>query len=133
MPVMSVAAARQQLLHRDRKAAAVEVVDALPVGEYRIGGRRFRQPVEVGHEMRHLLARLPQVLIEGIEEVAILKFGRMFEQLADAIAQALDGCMALAPGWGRYVRPLLRQQLPCRREQRLDLGPAAEGLMMQLG
>ena len=68
----------------------VEVVDSLLARKRRLGRRLFGQPVEISAKMRHFFAYLPQVLVEGVEQVAVLEFGQPVEQRADAIAQAAE-------------------------------------------
>src|SRR5437868_4216618 len=97
MAVISCLVAREQMLECHGKTLPVGIGQMILMREAGAGRRPRRQPVEIMNGGQELLAALPKIGLECVEEITIADLGKVVEELGDALEELAEALNARRP------------------------------------
>src|SRR4051794_36114162 len=99
MAIVSGCIARQEMLEGDGETLPIGVRQMVLMRERSARRRFLRQPIEIVGDGQELLAALPQIGLECVEEIAVADLGEIIEELRYALQEIPDVREPLRPAW----------------------------------
>src|SRR5690349_11947554 len=90
MAVMSSLIAREKMLERHGETLPIGIGQMVLMREAGAGLRSGRQPVEIVNGGQELLAALPKIGLECVEEITIADLGEVVKEFRDTLEEMPD-------------------------------------------